>query len=189
MFPFSLPFSTFVLVVDWFLPSIWFLACLLFLLLLLPSPLLLIVISYTELHTPLMGHGVHWGWCGGSRCAIILSAMWTSSISSKSVYDPLCPNKCFMNSLRRSFFCSLIAISYIELHTPLMGHGVHWGWCGVGRCAIILSVMWTSSISNKSVYDPLCPNKCFMNSLRRSFICSLIANSYIELHTPFNGTI
>ena len=29
--------------------------------------------------------------------------------------------------------------------------------CGVGRCAIILSTMWTtSSISNKAVYDPLC---------------------------------
>ena len=29
-----------------------------------------------------------------------------------------------MNSLRRSFFCSLIAFSYTELHTPLMGHVV-----------------------------------------------------------------
>ena len=29
-----------------------------------------------------------------------------------------------MNSLRRSFFCSLIVISYIELQTPLMGHVV-----------------------------------------------------------------
>ena len=26
-----------------------------------------------------------------------------------------------MNSLQRSFFCSLIAIKYIELHTPVMG--------------------------------------------------------------------
>ena len=29
-----------------------------------------------------------------------------------------------MNSLQRSFFCSLIAISYIELHTCPMGHVV-----------------------------------------------------------------
>ena len=41
-----------------------------------------------------------------------------------SVYDPPCPNKCFMNSLRRSFFYLFIAISYIELHITLMGHGV-----------------------------------------------------------------
>ena len=27
-----------------------------------------------------------------------------------------------MNSLQRSFLCSLIAIRYIELHTSLMGH-------------------------------------------------------------------
>ena len=29
-----------------------------------------------------------------------------------------------MNSLQKSFFCSFIAISYTELHTPLMGNGV-----------------------------------------------------------------
>ena len=29
-----------------------------------------------------------------------------------------------MNSLQKLFFCSLIAISYIELHIPLMGHVV-----------------------------------------------------------------
>ena len=45
------------------------------------------------------------------------------SISNKSVYGSLCPHKRLMNSLRRSFFCSFIVISYIELHNPLMGHG------------------------------------------------------------------
>ena len=33
-------------------------------------------------------------------------------------------HKYFMNPLGRSFFCSLITISYIELHIPSMGHGV-----------------------------------------------------------------
>ena len=40
------------------------------------------------------------------------------------MYDPLCPNNCFTNWLRGYFFCSLITISYIELHTPSMAHGV-----------------------------------------------------------------
>ena len=40
------------------------------------------------------------------------------------MYDPPCPNKSFKISLRRLFYCSSIAISYIELHTPSIGHVV-----------------------------------------------------------------
>ena len=45
-------------------------------------------------------------------------------LSNKSVYNPPCPNKCFMNSLWRSFFCSFIAIGYIKLQTCSTGHGL-----------------------------------------------------------------
>ena len=70
-------------------------------------------------------HVQYCSWCCVGKCANILSAMRTNSILNSSMNDPLCPNKCFMNSLRRSFFCSLIAISYKELHhTPWMGHVV-----------------------------------------------------------------
>ena len=67
-------------------------------------------------------NGTYCSWCGVGECAMILTTMRTSSISNKSVYDPPCLNTCFMNSFWRSFVCSLIAITYIELHTPLMGH-------------------------------------------------------------------
>ena len=64
-------------------------------------------------------------WYCAGKCANILSAMRTNTILNSSMHDPLCPNKCFMNSLRRSYFFSLIAISYKELHhTPWMGHVV-----------------------------------------------------------------
>ena len=44
-----------------------------------------------------------------------------SVLSQTHLCDPPCPNKCLMNSAPRSFFCSLIAISYKELlHTPVM---------------------------------------------------------------------
>ena len=45
-------------------------------------------------------------------------------ISNKSVYDPPYLNQYFMNSLLRTLFCLLIAITCIEMKTPLMGHAV-----------------------------------------------------------------
>ena len=63
-------------------------------------------------------------WCKGGKCHITSSLICTSSIPNKSVHDRPCPNKCFMNPLGRSFFCSLITISFIELYTSSMGHGI-----------------------------------------------------------------
>ena len=119
-------------------------------------------------------------WCGGVSSYISSSVIWTSSISNKSVYDPPCLNKCFMNWLGRSFF---LFTHY--LHRIIYLFNVTWcNWCRGGSCDIILSVIWTSrSNSNRSVYDPPCPNKCFTNLLNRSNFCSLITISYIEFHT------
>ena len=86
-------------------------------------------ISYIELHTLLMEHVVVDVVEGGAK---IFSPQCEPALSPTNLRMILCVSTRIYDFLLRSLFCSLITITYIEIHTPLMRHG---------SCAIILFVI------------------------------------------------
>ena len=120
-------------------------------------------------------------------CLYCPSLRWTSPISNKSGYEPLCLSKYCIKSLRKSIVYLLIAITHIQLDTPSIDILLLMWWKLLRHYCP--SENWTSSTSDKSTYDPASHNKYSINSLRKSFVCSLIAITHIDLHTSLMGHV
>ena len=120
-------------------------------------------------------------------CLYCPSLSWTSPISNKSGYEPLCLSKYCIKSLRKSIVYLLIAITHIKLDTPSIDILLLMWWKLLRHYCPYEN--WTSSVSDKSTYNPASHNKYSKNSLRNSFVYSLIAITHIDLHTPLMGHI